>query len=145
MTKRCSRCKRDLPVEAFYVSPSQHSGYSGLCKECAREYQRNYSPEKKAKFRATRAAKQYGITVEEFLVLQESAQDGCLLCRRSEVRMTVDHCHESDQVRGYICAGCNLGLGYFQDDPEALRRAAAYIEASRDHTPVVSLSGNFAA
>jgi nitrate/TMAO reductase-like tetraheme cytochrome c subunit len=40
----------------------------------------------------------------------------------------VDHCHTHGHVRGILCNECNRGLGYFHDNPAALRAAALYIE-----------------
>ena len=40
----------------------------------------------------------------------------------------VDHDHETGKVRGLLCNGCNIAIGYAKDSPETLRRMAAYIE-----------------
>lgn len=41
----CSGCKLDLPPEMFWVAPSQHDGYSSLCKRCQprSEFARRYA------------------------------------------------------------------------------------------------------
>lgn len=76
----------------------------------------------------------YGISegrVREML----AAQDGrCAICRTeiglddAAVRACVDHCHRTWWIRGMLCSRCNSGLGFFRDDPELLRGAAAYLE-----------------
>lgn len=33
-------------------------------------------------------------------------------------------------VRGMLCQGCNFGLGWFRDNPEALQRGADYLRRS---------------
>ncbi|MEU2596776.1 endonuclease VII domain-containing protein [Streptomyces hirsutus] len=40
----------------------------------------------------------------------------------------VDHCHRTGRVRGVLCFSCNAALGQFKDRPDAIRRAAAYVE-----------------
>ena len=43
----------------------------------------------------------------------------------------VDHCHVGGEVRGLLCSNCNVGLGMFADNPEALEAAARYIRRAR--------------
>lgn len=53
----------------------------------------------------------------------------CEICGGSG-RMCIDHNHETNKIRGVLCNLCNRGLGYFQDSPLLLRKAAAYLENS---------------
>jgi hypothetical protein len=43
-----------------------------------------------------------------------------------------DHDHKTGAFRGYLCLSCNVGLGHFKDDPELLKKAIAYLDASHD-------------
>ncbi|MFF1360382.1 endonuclease domain-containing protein [Streptomyces sp. NPDC058297] len=40
----------------------------------------------------------------------------------------MDHCHETGRVRGVPCFSCNAALGQLKDRPDAISRAAAYVE-----------------
>ncbi|WP_267885859.1 endonuclease VII domain-containing protein [Streptomyces sp. ATexAB-D23] len=42
----------------------------------------------------------------------------------------VDHCHRTGRVRGVPCFNCNSAIGKLGDDPDALRRAIAYLEGN---------------
>ncbi|MFE7628779.1 endonuclease VII domain-containing protein [Streptomyces sp. NPDC057509] len=42
----------------------------------------------------------------------------------------VDHCHRAGRVRGVLCFNCNSAIGKLGDDPDALRRAIAYLEGN---------------
>lgn len=75
----------------------------------------------------------------EWYKMNASYDGHCPICGRSdeEVTMCLDHDHEAGEVRGWICKNCNLGLGRFRDDPEALERAIQYVEG--DHYAINGL------
>lgn len=55
-------------------------------------------------------------------------QDGdCAICGEHR-ELVVDHCHDTGRVRGLLCHRCNVALGWMNDQPENLRRAASYLE-----------------
>ena len=62
----------------------------------------------------------------------KSQQGTCLICGRppGKYRLSVDHSHETGEVRGLLCARCNRGIGLFWDDPVIFRRAADYLEVT---------------
>ena len=51
----------------------------------------------------------------------------CAICRKA-LAVHVDHCHETGRVRGVLCFNCNSAIGKLGDDPDAVRRAASYLE-----------------
>jgi len=40
----------------------------------------------------------------------------------------MDHCHETETFRGWICSRCNRGIGSFSDDISKLQEAILYLE-----------------
>jgi len=57
------------------------------------------------------------------------AQGGkCPVCGDVLKNGHLDHDHRTGQLRGLLCKGCNIGLGFLRDDPATLRRAADYCE-----------------
>lgn len=70
-----------------------------------------------------------GVTEERY---QEMllAQDGrCAVCRKKWHRkLYVDHCHETNRVRGLLCGPCNTAIGQLGDTVEGLERALAYLK-----------------
>jgi hypothetical protein len=74
----------------------------------------------------------YGITYWDFERMLRDQSGRCAICCTSEPggpwnTLNVDHCHETGRVRGLLCYRCNVGLGYFQDDPSRLLAAQDYI------------------
>lgn len=64
---------------------------------------------------------------DEIAAMQVAQGNRCKLCDEFMMEPMVDHCHDTGRVRGILCRKCNVGLGMFNDDPEMLRKAIAYI------------------
>lgn len=78
-----------------------------------------YNPEK---------ARAYYLAKKETIIAKERARYAANREARDGSRQThVDHDHKTGLVRGMLCVDCNVGLGRFKDNAEALRRAADYV------------------
>lgn len=80
--------------------------------------------------------KKYGLTLDQFDALMESANHQCQICGYSDTISrkffpVIDHCHDTEKVRGVLCMNCNQGIGKFQDSPERLEAAITYLRNSR--------------
>lgn len=84
------------------------------------EHRRNYN----LKFK-------FGITSEDYENMLLSQGGKCAICYTDQSqftkRLAVDHCHESNKVRGLLCSDCNRGIGLLKDDSELVSRAAEYL------------------
>jgi len=74
---------------------------------------------------ATKVRARYGISLDEYDAL---VAQPCQICGAT-ADMVLDHCHKTAVIRGPLCRWCNLGLGYFKDNPARLRAAADYLES----------------
>lgn len=75
--------------------------------------------------------KKYAIGLDDYKSLLLSQDNVCAICREKCAvgeRLSVDHNHETGDVRGLLCRSCNWGIGHFGDDPGLCRRAAEYLE-----------------
>jgi hypothetical protein len=89
-------------------------------------------PEHRDKSRRARLRLLYAMSAEEYAALLARQNGVCAICKkRDRIRLCVDHCHDMRTVRGLLCTKCNIGLGCFDDDPERLRAAIAYLERAR--------------
>lgn len=61
------------------------------------------------------------MTYSRYLLLEESCDGNCILCTSTEnaarketgMRLVVDHCHSTGEIRGLLCRKHNLSLGHF--------------------------------
>ena len=100
--------------------------------EAAKEYyetKKANDPDHVRKVSRKTSCRRAGITVEQYDEMFESQGGTCAICRTrpDERSLAIDHCHETDTVRGLLCMSCNIALGKFQDDPQLMFRAAHYI------------------
>lgn len=79
----------------------------------------------------------YGITVEQYEEMLHKQDHKCAICGgegflmnkdRHQMKLVVDHCHETGRVRGLLCHNCNRALGLFKDSVENLSSAINYLK-----------------
>jgi Recombination endonuclease VII len=98
-------------------------------KEHLHEYRRGYRKRRKAEDRDGHLRRTFGITQADYEALLARQGGGCAICGRTpgKVALHVDHDHETGDIRGLLCVGCNNALGQFHDDPGLLAIAADYV------------------
>ena len=47
-------------------------------------------------------------------------------------KWVLDHCHETNTFRGWLCSNCNTGLGGFKDDKDKVLRAYEYLKGHEE-------------
>lgn len=112
---------------------SQHCG-SEVCAEAFRAAARaNYaaSPKRREQLERARIKNRYGISLEERAEMLAKQGGACPICLLPPEPPHIDHDHKTGALRGVLCSACNRALGFLKDDPEAMRRAADYVEAKR--------------
>lgn len=78
-------------------------------------------------------AKRPHISDGELEGMMRAAGDCCEICATpfsDTVKHRIDHCHQTGMIRGLLCHSCNVGLGFFRDNPRALHSATIYLERS---------------
>lgn len=45
--------------------------------------------------------------------------------------LALDHCHDSNEFRGWLCRKCNTGLGLLGDSEDAILRALEYLRKGK--------------
>jgi thymidylate synthase (FAD) len=112
----CRRCNENKTIDNFYENGHRKNipharKYQTICKICILEQTRE---------------RKYNLSTEEYEQMYADQNGRCATCNE-ELDLVVDHDHETDQVRGLLCSDCNIGLGFFKDRPEVLKKAARYL------------------
>lgn len=144
ITKFCTICRTEKPIEQFYKAPSGLHSKRGECKDCTRlRHKLQYDAQKKEDpnvIRDIHLLKTYGITSKEIELLV-SKYKGCMICQSKtsnakDKNWHVDHDKKENTIRGILCVYCNIGLGAFRESPELLIKAVNYLQKDKLSIPV---------
>ncbi len=130
---RCKKCNLRLSNEnrkARMANPEKREGYN--------EYMRDRTAKMTDEQLLARQLKVYDLTLEDYERLLKEQDGKCAICPtqlilldgnegRNQKRLHVDHCHETNKVRGLLCPNCNLMLGHAKDSVTTLLAAAQYL------------------
>lgn len=92
------------------------------------------TPEQKRLRSLKGCCRQRGITVEDYFAMLRRQKGACAVCRevpKGKIRLHIDHDHATGQVRGLLCLGCNVTLGYLERTPGLEKKLRAYLLVHR--------------
>lgn len=81
-------------------------------------------------------ARRYGITVDDILAMEDEQGGLCAICGKPETSkgnnqqvksLSIDHDHETGEVRGLLCNNCNRAIGLLGDSVDTLLSAIQYL------------------
>lgn len=79
----------------------------------------------------------YGISIIEYDKILESQNNACAICKTPQsdlnYSLAVDHCHDTNKVRGLLCRHCNLAIGYFKDNINVIQNSIYYLEKFKEN------------
>jgi hypothetical protein len=131
MLKTCKVCGVEKNISDF------HTGRRD-CKDCKNAAARKIridEPERYARYKKRHnqylKERRYGITQEQFDQMLIDQDNKCKICS-IEFKGTkfthIDHCHNTNKVRGLLCNDCNMALGQFNDNSDIMDSAIKYLE-----------------
>ena len=84
------------------------------------------------KSRPTKASlEKFGLSYNQYKNILRKQNGVCAICGEPEPghkRLSIDHDHTTNKVRGLLCSKCNPAIGLFKDDPELCISAANYLK-----------------
>jgi hypothetical protein len=127
MNKRCTVCGETKDISEF--ASAGKSKKRAQCKPCLARKKREYYKKNPDKARRRNLMTYYGLTVEQREQMAIDRDFRCDMCKRqfSDDELCVDHCHDTNKVRGLLCTNCNLTLGHAHDDVQTLQNGINYL------------------
>lgn len=112
-TKWCPRGQHDVPISGFTKHSKRKDGLASYCKSCRR------------KIHVTRF---YNLTEAEYIQMKADQANCCAICGKppKSQELSVDHDHETGEVRGLLCTPCNRAIG-FVDKIDWFKSACKYL------------------
>ena len=107
VTKKCKICGEQKDISEFHKNGSWTRPE---CAACNRERQKNYHA-----LRRQQKTPELGTP--------------CECCGRTDEKLCWDHCHNTQEHRGWLCSNCNTGIGELGDNISGVQQALDYLES----------------
>ena len=119
--RTCTTCHKKYPLTEFYKNNARADGLTTRCKACSRANKRKHG-------RKANLKKRYNLSTEEYEYMSFKQGHKCAICdETSDKKLSVDHDHKTEVIRGLLCNTCNTALGQFKDDPTIILKAYNYL------------------
>lgn len=129
LRKVCSKCGKKRWLSQFPTDKQKPDGLYSSCRVCHRQWYLTHPQKRLLNTKKKLAA--YGLTIEDYEEKLEKQNGICAICgevNKNGWRLSVDHNHKTDEVRGLLCSPCNLVVGACHENIKTLKLAIKYLE-----------------
>jgi len=108
-------------------------------KEYLKQYCKEYNIKNKNRIfkmkKAWELKSRYNLTLDQYDLMLKQQDNCCKICNIHESKLnrklSVDHCHTTNKVRGLLCMECNTLLGKVKDNINTLNNAIDYLNNNK--------------
>lgn len=128
----CRPCAREKSKIRYHKNREAMAAYTSNWRRArGPEYSRSVKERYYKKNQRRVTLSRYGLCENSYNALLESQGGGCAICKSTENAdgrpLFVDHCHETNLVRGILCNRCNIGIGALRDNSKIVANALSYL------------------
>jgi len=112
-TKFCPECKKNLSVDLFRKRQEgrKQARIYTYCRDCEKKLNEVLTDLKKDIHPKPKA---------------------CECCFKITDALVVDHCHDTNKIRGWICTPCNVGISRLGDNLPGVELAREYLKRTQN-------------
>jgi hypothetical protein len=137
MLKVCSVCNENKKLNLFAKDSKTKSGYRNRCKDCYNKRHKELLL-KRGGGLGDHLKSRYGITLDTYNLMLKEQKNCCAICNKHtdslRRRLSVDHDHETGEVRKLLCDHCNTALGLVQENEEIIISMLSYLKEFKHGT-----------
>ena len=130
--RRCTKCGIEKPLSEFYKDKQKKDGLRPDCKVCNTTQCVNRAKANRESRNWNSLKHKTGLTKASYKNILDKQKGKCAICGKTISEngrnLSVDHCHNTNIIRGLLCTKCNFGIGYFDDRKDLLEKAIHYLD-----------------
>jgi hypothetical protein len=131
---RCRACRNREARERTAALPKKKRQRRRAAQRARQKERLANDPEWALRRKIRQSCKALGLSFAEVMAAWEERGHQCEICNRTpapgEIRLHIDHDHQTGAFRSFLCSGCNTGLGQLREDIAILRSAIEYLTRS---------------
>lgn len=145
--KICKTCLKDKNNDEY----SQYNNRGKIllrtnCKSCINKkaFEHRKKDSYKLVKRKRELKKNYNMTIEQYNELFIKQNGQCMGCNKHQSvlkqTLSVDHNHNTGQIRGLLCYNCNLAIGHALENIRTLENLITYLsDSSQESAKIINL------
>lgn len=99
---------------------SQKKNFTDLCIYCKENNKVKKSAYCRPCLNIKERTRLFGLTIDDFHDMMKNQNNKCSICKTDKCstgrNFAIDHDHVTGNVRGLLCCGCNIRLGWYENN-----------------------------